>query len=644
MGQKNIKTSSDLSAAFESNARAIPAQTNRTMLESRIDTHLKETLARLTYDPVRSLLLGGARTHLLPYNEAAPHYVYVAPSEDIVKISDRFRQEKETLLKEIARGAHPGLQAKDVQNIEIRRIPRDENGDLQIPYYEHGPLYIPNPALKSGEMRFSGPLLFYWDTAFTIRGLLDLGQYDEAKHSTENMLYQAEHYDGPLNANSTFCLNNDKNRSQLPLLTGKVLHVAQNWAHLSAPAESKADWLKQALPHIEKHHAYWVTGSSYDVATGLSKFDTTHDAPGVEVMHCEPRHYEELYKDLSALWAHHKAHPLPIEDLNYEQRYERYYAAQFLDFDDNGTPVPFRMDQKQGKIEGLSAAFFRGDWSIRASGFDLTERFGPGGVDIIHHLPVCLNALRFKMEHELSRLYEMLAEEEPSAPQWVEKQQEWQDKSLDTRAAIHTHLWDDGARTHADAPTLPASFRDKRTDPNVSAEYGLEPFRKYDYASAFFPLWAGLASDAQAKAIVENILPALSTPYGLKTSTNDASPYQWDGWMIWPPLQMIAVKGLLNYGYEDEALELAENYVTMLQDEYARTGCFYEKMEGLSGTSNTARFIGDGKGYAENDIGFGWTIGVYADLKREIAQMRALKLTRGAACSNDNAAPSAPDI
>ena len=41
----------------------------------------------------------------------------------------------------------------------------------------------------------------------------------------------------------------------------------------------------------------------------------------------------------------------------------------------------------------LSADYYKGDRSMRESGFDVSSRFGPFGSATHHYAPVCLNSL-----------------------------------------------------------------------------------------------------------------------------------------------------------------------------------------------------------------------------------------------------------
>lgn len=110
-----------------------------------------------------------------------------------------------------------------------------------------------------------------------------------------------------------------------------------------------------------------------------------------------------------------------------------------------------------------------------------------------------------------------------------------------------------------------------------NAERGL--YLDYDYvnkrhskvaaATAFSPLYVGIASAEQAKMLVHNI-NLLETPFGIKTCEDSEQriTYQWDHQSIWPPMQMLVFMGLNRYGYKQEAKRIAHNYLKMIALNY----------------------------------------------------------------------------
>ncbi|HER39983.1 MAG TPA: trehalase, partial [Salinimicrobium catena] len=94
----------------------------------------------------------------------------------------------------------------------------------------------------------------------------------------------------------------------------------------------------------------------------------------------------------------------------------------------------------------------------------------------------------------------------------------------------------------------------------------------YISATNFYPLWAGLASEAQAAEMVEQMKEHLIAPGGIlstakasveKTATNEVQR-QWDYPNGWAPHPMLLWQGLLKYGYEKLAHELIYRWLYMI--------------------------------------------------------------------------------
>lgn len=84
-------------------------------------------------------------------------------------------------------------------------------------------------------------------------------------------------------------------------------------------------------------------------------------------------------------------------------------------------------------------------------------------------------------------------------------------------------------------------------------------------ATNFYPLWSETASKIQAHAMVRNLITDLKATGGIlssakssveKEAAGQAVQRQWDYPYGWAPHQMLLWKGLLNYGYEEQAQEL----------------------------------------------------------------------------------------
>lgn len=104
--------------------------------------------------------------------------------------------------------------------------------------------------------------------------------------------------------------------------------------------------------------------------------------------------------------------------------------------------------------------------------------------------------------------------------------------------------------------------------------------------SGFIPLYAGFASEQQAEALVASYRDdaVFHSPYGVATlgknepmfnleATNN--PSNWLG-PVWLVANYVVFKGLLNYGYLEDAAELCENTMKLLGEDLEKTGCMHE--------------------------------------------------------------------
>ena len=140
---------------------------------------------------------------------------------------------------------------------------------------------------------------------------------------------------------------------------------------------------------------------------------------------------------------------------------------------------------------------------------------------------------------------------------------------------------------------------------------------KYEYATTFYPLWAGLASKAEARAIAHN-LNLFEQPGGLAMSRTE-SQAQWDFPYGWAPIQLLAVEGLRRYGYDREADRISGNFLSMVLENFRRDHTIREKYNVVTRSSETSVV----EGYAQNVTGFGWTNAVFLELLHESPDMIA---------------------
>ncbi|MFB6097623.1 MAG: trehalase family glycosidase, partial [Salinibacter sp.] len=93
--------------------------------------------------------------------------------------------------------------------------------------------------------------------------------------------------------------------------------------------------------------------------------------------------------------------------------------------------------------------------------------------------------------------------------------------------------------------------------------------------------WAGVASQRQARRLVETMTdPSMFwRPYGLPSLAANDPFYDpkgyWNG-PVWVQWQYLAMRGLLNYGYEAEARELTDRVLANVVHQLEATHTFWE--------------------------------------------------------------------
>ena len=446
-----------------------------------------------------------------------PWPLYVAASEDTAAVGRRLRQ---------------SLTADEWAQVDLNVLPEDPREHMNE-IEPHGLLYLPHPYVVPGG-RFNE--MYGWDSYFISVGLLEAGRTEMAKHMTDNHLYQVRHYGTVLNANRTYYLT----RSQPPFLAPMVRDVFE--------ATGDTAWVADAVPALESYYEYWTTGPHRAGDTGLSRYYGLGEGPAPEVVMGErdaegQSHYDRIR-------AYYREHDVTAYD-----------ESLFYD----------------AAADTLTSLFYKADRSMRESGFDPSNRFGPFNVGIIHYAPVGLNSFLYQYERDVSALMAVLGRAD-AAKQWGRRAER-------RKARMNDLLWN--AET--------GRYHDYNFRTNAQNDY---PF-----ATAFAPLWVGLATDAQAAATA-GTLWQLEAPGGVLTSTRRTGN-QWDAPFGWAPLQMMTADGLRRYGYDRAPNRLSAKFVDLVHKEFDEHGVILEKYDLVQRESDVS--AGIQYGYSENVIGFGWT-------------------------------------
>ncbi len=466
--------------------------------------------------------------------------------------------------------------------VRVERLPEIISGPDDVHLHKiskAGLLYLPHSYVVPGG-QFNE--MYGWDSYFIILGLLRANRLDLAKGMVENFFYEIQHYGSILNANRTYYLT----RSQPPFLTSMILAVYD----AEDPSAQQKDnvWLQQAYDFAVTDYEQWTHPPHLAGDTGLSRYFDHGEGPVPEIIG-DPSDYYRGAAQYFLLLNGTKDPHLVLVDKNHPV--ESLVGPLF--------PV-FARDEQAGRKSNdshssadspidqvtLSADFYKGDRSMRESGFDVSFRFGPFSAETHHYAPVCLNSLLYKTEKDLERMSSLLGRPEDAA--------RWKARATDRQERIQKYLWDAKQGLYFDYNFVTHSLS------------------TYDYATTFYPLWAGLASPEQAQAVVKN-LSLFEQPGGLAMSRVE-SQAQWDYPYGWAPIQLLAVEGMRRYGFTADADRVAYNFLSMVIEDFVTDRYIREKYNVVKRTSIT-RIV---KGYSQNVIGFGWTNGVFLELLHEL--------------------------
>lgn len=224
--------------------------------------------------------------------------------------------------------------------------------------------------------------------------------------------------------------------------------------------------------------------------------------------------------------------------------------------------------------------YFVHDRTVRESGHDTSNRLEGRAASLC---TVDLNALLYKYERDIGRILGG----------------EWPDRAERRKALMNELCWDEAR--------------------GMFFDYDFAARRRtgYESATTFYPLWAGLASPEQARRLVEDALPLFEAKGGLVSGTEasrgpvsaERPQRQWDYPFGWPPHQMLAWQGLVDYGRRDLAQRLAYRWLLMITTNAADyNGTVPEKYDVVNRTHQV--FVEYGNVGTEFDYitreGFGW--------------------------------------
>ncbi len=370
--------------------------------------------------------------------------------------------------------------------------------------------------------------VYYWDSYFTMLGLVVSGHADLAASMVRNFAFLIDRYGLVPNGNRSYYLS----RSQPPFFYKMVQLLAED-----DPARAYALF----LPQLMKEHAYWMGGAE-------------EARPGEAVRHvvCMP--------DGAMLGRYWDERDTPRLEMYREDVLTAGAAAH----------RPNDEVYRDIRAAAESGWDFSSRWNAEGAEADL------GSIETSAVVPVDLNCLLHGLEEAIAQACGHLGDDEGRL--------RFEALAGRRRDAIDRYLWHPGRGHYVD-------FHWKRREPRGALTL-----------AAAFPLFTGLASQAQAAQVASQIASGLLKDHGL-AATTVRSGQQWDLPNGWAPLHWVAVDGLRRYGHGALARDIATRWVRTVDRVYRETGKLLEKYD------VTTPQAGGGGEYPTQD-GFGWTNGV----------------------------------
>ncbi|DAA76479.1 TPA_exp: Trehalase [Trichophyton benhamiae CBS 112371] len=362
--------------------------------------------------------------------------------------------------------------------------------------------------------------LYGWDSYMESLGLLVTEHVELARDMVVNFCFCIKHYGKILNANRSYYLC----RSQPPFLTDMALRVYDRIK--SQPGAT--DFLREAiLAAIKEYHSVWVSEPRLDPKTGLSRYRPSGIGVPPET---EPTHFYHI------LLPYAKKHGVTFDE--------------FVKAYNSGEIKCAELDE-----------YFLHDRAVRESGHDTSYRLENVCANLA---TIDLNCLLYKYEMDIARVLrdhfkdKLYIPSEFRTPETESREYEssslWDRRARRRRAAIDKYMWNEEKGMYFDYDTVK------------------EQITNYESATTFWSMWAGVANPRQAAVLVSKALPKFQAYGGLVSGTEesrgkvgiDRPNRQWDYPYGWAPQQILAWTGLMRYGYQEEAEELAYKWLFMV--------------------------------------------------------------------------------
>lgn len=275
------------------------------------------------------------------------------------------------------------------------------------------------------------------------------------------------------------------------------------------------------------------------------------------------------------------------EEGHYDGVLQLYAAQEGLSMDElvenyqNGTIKNEALDR-----------YFMHDRSLRESGHDTSWRLDDVCADLN---TVALNSLLYKYESDIELLIDAYFEGEFEGS----KSSHWSQRKSERAARIQKLMWNETQGQFFDF------------------NFVKQELTYFESATNYYPLWAGFATQEQAKTMVATLMQQLKEAGGIAGTSRemhaqlskDAVQRQWDYPNGWAPHQMLIWKGLQTFDFEKELQELVYRWLYMItRNAVDYNGTIPEKYDVVAATHKVfAEYgnVGTNFEYITQE-GFGW--------------------------------------
>ena len=389
--------------------------------------------------------------------------------------------------------------------------------------------------------------MYGWDSYFQSIGLILDGRIDLAIAAADHFQYEIEHYGKILNANRSYYLT----RTQPPFYTSLIAEVFE--------ITKDINWLKSHLKTaIKEYETVWMVKGKRLTKNGLNRYL----AEGIGFPpECEDGHFDAIIKPLA------NAKQMSVND----------YLIQY----------------QEGVIKNEQLdIYFINDRSVRESGHDTSYRIDGNCSDL--NL-VDLNTMLYKYETDFAHLTETYFNGSFNGYNSAY----WFTVASERSERMNKLMWCEEENQYFDY-----NFKTKEQT-------------TFESATNFTPLWAGLVNHKKVSSLVKSLMFSLKEKGGIaacsEISRGEISTTrparQWDYPNGWAPHQIMIWKGLLNYGFNDEAQELIYRWLYMITINAVNyNGTIPEKYDVVKGTHKVfAEYgnVGTDFEYITQE-GFGW--------------------------------------